>query len=353
MKDIVLDIVRRYVDARCRKSGDSNVLCRCPFHKGGQETKPSFSVNVEMGLFNCFTCHESGTIPTMLTLMGVAPTTVDWETKAIRQGIRANIDARDIRKQKDLRTRDQFRAHTVISEAVISGFNWCPVQLVEQGFQSEWLQYLQIGVDRKNQRITYPVRDIYGNLAGFSGGATMAGQHPKYKVYRKSWKDMDGRVIPGDYSLWFEEEYPNYEFRNHDYLWNYDRVYPRLLFGKEEQQLIIVEGFKACIWLLQHGYRNTVALMGSSLSQKQLQLLLRVNAEILLFLDNDGPGQEGTMKIGKQLQQAVPTIRVINYPQHVDEGCQPDDLEHHYLQQSISSATPYRFWKNRNRKRTS
>lgn len=353
MRDLVLDIVRRYVDDRCRKSGDANVLCRCPFHKGGQETKPSFSVNIEMGVFNCFTCHESGTIPTLLTMMGVPAQTVDRECKDLRQGIKANLEARNIRRQKEMHSRDPFRAHTIISEALISGFRWCPVQLVQLGFQSEWLQYLQVGVDRKNQRITYPIRDIYGNLAGFSGGATMAGQHPKYKVYRQTWKDLDGRVIPSDYGTWFEEEYPRYEFRNHDYLWNYDRVYPRLLFGKEVQQLIIVEGFKACIWLLQHGYRNTVALMGSSLSQKQLQLLLRVDAEILLFLDNNEAGREGTVKIGSKLQQAVPAVRVIEYPQGADKECQPDDLDHSYLRRSIESATPYRFWNRKEKRKTS
>ena len=349
IQDLVLDIVRRYVDDRPRKSGDANVLCRCPFHKGGQETRPSFSVNIELGVFNCFTCHESGTIPTLLTLLGLPPETVDRECKNIRQSIRANLEARNIRRQKELHTKDPFRAHTVISEAIIAGFRWCPLQLVNAGFQWEWLQYLQVGVDRVKQRITYPVRDIYGNLAGIVGGATMFGQSPKYKVYRGLWKDLDGNIIPSDYGAWFEEEYPSYEFRNHDYLWNYDRVYPRLLFGKETQQLIIVEGFKACIWLLQHGYRNVVALMGSSMSQKQKQLLLRVDAEILLFLDNNSAGREGTLKIGRILQQAVPALRVVNYPQGVEEECQPDWLDYSNLQQSIKAAVPYRFWKKENR----
>jgi len=345
VRDYILDIVRRYVDDRLRKSGDSNIQCRCPFHKGGQETKPSFSVNVEMGLFHCFTCHESGTIPTMLTLLGLPPETVDRETKHIRQSIRENLESMKIRRLSEQHTRDPFRAHTVISEAILSGYRWCPMQLVNDGFQWEWLQYLQVGVDRKNQRITYPVRDIYGNLAGFVGGRTMSGQYPKYKVYRGRWKDLSDNVIPSDYGPWFEEDYPSYEFRNHDYLWHYDRVYPRLLFGKEAQPLIIVEGFKACIWLLQNGFRNTIALMGSSLSQKQLQLLLRVNAEILLFLDNNEAGQEGTYKIGEKLQQAVPMVRVVKYPQGVNEECQPDNLEYSHLRRSIELATPYHFWK--------
>ena len=71
MRDYILDIVRRYVDDRVKKSGEGQILVRCPFHKGGQEKKPSFSVNVEEGLFHCFTCHESGTIPTLLRMLGI------------------------------------------------------------------------------------------------------------------------------------------------------------------------------------------------------------------------------------------------------------------------------------------
>ena len=225
----------------------------------------------------------------------------------------------------------------MLSEAIIDGFNWCPAQLTQAGFSWQWLQYMQIGVDRRNQRITYPIRDIYGNLAGFSGGATMAGQHPKYKVYKGRRRTDDGIVIPSDYGKWFDDEYPGYEFQNHDYIWNYDRVYPRLAYSKEVETLIVVEGFKACIWLLQHGYRNTVALMGSYLSEKQRQLLLRVNANIILFLDNDQPGQEATEKIGSILLRAKPTVWTATYEkQHL--GCSPDDLDIHFLRNALNGA---------------
>jgi DNA primase len=341
MRDYVLGIIRRYVDERIKRSGDGQILVRCPFHKGGQERKPSFSVNVEEGLFHCFACHESGTIPMLLRQIGLPSHRIDAEVAPFKDQLKMAREIKKLRREAEYRVRDPFRAHTIIIEAICDGFDWCPTRLTQAGFSWQWLQYLQIGVDRRNHRITYPIRDIYGNLAGFSGGAVMAGQYPKYKVYKGRHKNFSGVVIPSDYGEWFDEEYPEYEFRNHDYLWNFDRVYPRLLYSQEVQPLIVVEGFKACIWLLQHGYRNTVALMGSVMSRKQHQLLLRTDCQIILFLDNDQPGQEGTYKIGNTLLRARPTVWTATYEkQHTD--CSPDDLDSHFLRNAISGATRFR-----------
>ena len=50
----IVDVVRRYVEL---KRNGPRWVAPCPFH---QETKPSFSVNEEKGLFYCFGCQASG-----------------------------------------------------------------------------------------------------------------------------------------------------------------------------------------------------------------------------------------------------------------------------------------------------
>ena len=74
----------------------------------------------------------------------------------------------------------------------------------------------------------------------------------------------------------------------------------KTLFGidkiKDVETLYIVEGALDCMWLSQHGY-SAVALLGASLSKKQIELLsvLRVK-EIVLALDNDEAGSKGMEK---------------------------------------------------------
>lgn len=49
-----------------RNNGE-NIQTNCPFHKNGQERKPSFGVNGEIDKCHCFACGWSGTIEEMVS----------------------------------------------------------------------------------------------------------------------------------------------------------------------------------------------------------------------------------------------------------------------------------------------
>lgn len=344
MRHQVISLVEKYLGRVRRFSGESNVTMRCPFHKGGEETKPSFSVNVDQGLFHCFTCKVSGSIPRLLTMLGVARDTVDAETREIREDLEQNRLRLMWRKKGLLRRIDPTRARIILPEKILSPYDWCPLSLVQYGLRQEWLKHMEVGFDRTNNRITYPIRDFYGNLAGVVGGAVIAGQSPKYKVYKGKWiQPATGEEVRSDYGEWFEEEFPDYgDFHNHDFLWNYDRVYPSLFFGKEENQtLIIVEGYKACLWLLQNGYWNVVALMGSAMSERQFELLHRLRVNIILFLDNDDAGKSGNLRIGKRLHKVNPGVQIAQYPPEDSDDAQPDDLSPAEVELAINRAQTF------------
>jgi DNA primase len=327
MRQQVISIVERHLGAVRKFTGESNVVMKCPFHKGGQETKPSFSINVDLGIFHCFTCKASGAIPQLLTMLGLSKDQVDLEVHEIREDLEANRLRLAWRARSKWVGKDSSKAPSILPEALLRPYEWCPTKLVEYGLNQDWLRYMEVGYDRQQNRITFPVRDVYGNLAGIVGGSAVAGQYPKYKVYKGKWKNpATGEMVPSDFGTWFEESYPNYDFHNHHYLWNYNRLYPRLFFGREENPtLIIVEGFKACLWLLQNGFWNTVALMGSAMTTDQLDLLRRLQVNLVLFLDNDEAGILGTLKIGRRLYSEKSGVFVAQYPQDAVD-CQPDDL---------------------------
>ena len=49
-----------------RRNGE-NLQSNCPFHKNGQERKPSFGVNGEIDKCHCFSCGWAGTIEEMIS----------------------------------------------------------------------------------------------------------------------------------------------------------------------------------------------------------------------------------------------------------------------------------------------
>ena len=62
------DLAQHGVDRfhQFRHNGD-NIQTSCPFHKNGQERKPSFGVNGEIDKCHCFACGWSGTIEEMIS----------------------------------------------------------------------------------------------------------------------------------------------------------------------------------------------------------------------------------------------------------------------------------------------
>jgi DNA primase len=322
------------------------MLTYCPFHKGGQETTPSFSINVEKGLFHCFTCHESGNMKRFLRLLGVAPAVIDVETSILQPLMERNAEMYKLRQRHAFAQKDPFAAPHILPETLLGMYNYVPRKLLEDGFDAALLGDLQVGYDPRGERIIYPLRDIYGNLAGFSGGATKDGQWPKYKVYQGSRRDQrTGTHIQGDFGPMFDEQHPGYTCENHLYLWGFDRIYARLSSASDPNATVFaVEGFKAAMWMKMAGFTDTVALMGSYISDNQQRLLHRVGANLVLFLDNDKAGRKATMSIGDLLWRPMKgRVEVVRYPeadivasmQSEDENTQPDDYELETVQQLV------------------
>jgi DNA primase len=363
MREHVLALVQRHLpDYRLRPSGGSNYQTKCPFHKEGKERTPSFSINVDKGVFQCFTCHVTGGIKRLLYLLGVPRASIDIETQVIQPFLDRQREILRVERQYTFTRHDPFKTEFLLDEGILGVFDWMPVRLVGDGFDPQLLHALEVGYDRQNERITYPLRDLYGNLAGFSGGATLPTQEPKYKVYQGGRRAMDGKTwIEGDLGDWFDEKYPGYRCENHDFLWNYDKVYHQLIETSDRgARLYLVEGFKACMWMLQCGYWSTVALMGSYISEKQQRLLHRLGCTIVLLLDNDEAGRKGTINIGDLLWAPMyGRVMVAQYPQadveesiFRKENSQPDDYEPEVIHQMTQSSVMFAEHFNRSMRRS-
>jgi len=243
------------------------------------------------------------------------------------------------RKQTRLRT-DPLQGAPVLPESVLAPYEQAPADLLEAGFEKSVLRMLGIGFDRAHHRTTYPIRDGYGNLLGVSGRQVVGGGS-RYRVYRGGYLRDDGERVDGDFGPEFDQMFPGYELKSHEHLWNAHNVLDRLAQSQRSEPLILVEGFKAAIWLIQHGYHNVVALMGSSLGFSPLLILGVLGAycpEFVLFLDNDAAGVTATERVGQTLlRNGYPTL-VAAYP---DLGFprtrvnQPDDMREPGLQQAL------------------
>lgn len=328
MRDLVFDTAKRFL-RYTRVSGPRNIGGPCPFHKGGEEKKPSFYINIENGLYYCHSCHVSGTLPQFLKAMGESAAVIDSALSMARE------------QQKEYKQKvhkEVARGEHLINEALLGVFNYCPTSLVDVGFDEEVLKELDIGFDTHLMRVTYPIRDLYGLLVGISGRAIDDDDFPRYKVYKS--KDFL-EYAPDDPIT--RARYERYDIKNHNFLWNMHNVYPRVFFG-DQDEVIIVEGYKACIWMIQHGFPNTIALQGSRMTQAQETLLSRLSGPFIIFLDNDKAGKEGSFNTGRRLSRHSRQVNVCSYPDWLEAGA-PDDLNQEEIQTVLNTAKHFHFWR--------
>lgn len=94
----------------------------------------------------------------------------------------------------------------------------------------------------------------------------------------------------------------------------------RALAVAEDVGFIVVEGFFSAIALAQMGFTSTVATMGSSASQHQLEQLAAAK-EVLVLFDGDEAGRVGAEQIREALAKRT-RVRVARLP----EGTEPESF---------------------------
>ncbi len=293
----------------------------CPFHN---ERTPSFYVFAESQTWHCFGCNEGGDVFTFVQkqqglefrdaltyLAEKAGVSIEdyssrnpeeeRETNAIKERLRKlNEDALLWFHQVLLRSKDAIGARAYVqsrgisSDSVIAfGLGYAPEHwnglsnyLLGRGYTEREL--LSGGLSREREvasdagatssgvggvydyfrsRIIFPIRDIRGRVIGFGGRALGDGQ-PKY--------------LNSPQTLLFEKN---------SVLYALDMAKDAIKLAK---QVIIVEGYVDAIIAHQHGTKQTVACIGSAITEKHIQQLKKLTKQVTLALDPDAAGATAT-----------------------------------------------------------
>lgn len=316
----VLDVAKHFL-RKVQRSGPEDVGAICPFHTkwdGTPENTPSFAMSITTGLWFCHSCHERGNFRTFLKYVGVSPLYVDRYYKPLLE----ELDKLTQRNRKNQCVFITFRGEPM-EESVLGLFDYTPASLLEEGFTPETLRRFDVGFDQKNNRVTYPLRDMLGRLMGFSGRGP-DGTWPRYKIYAKE-----------EYEVW---GLPPRNTDRADLIWNADKVYPATMHFHQDPIFVLTEGYKACMWVYQAGYKNALALQGSYMSPTQQKILERMGGTWYLFLDNDKAGYKGFWEVGKRLAKSL-DVRIVQY-----QGHQPTNLSPSEVTQAIEAAPDFYKW---------
>ena len=309
-----------------RKSGKS-LQGLCPFHN---ERTPSFYVFPESQTWRCFGCNEGGDVFTFVEKQqgvdfrealhylaekagvaveeyGSANPEQEREVNALKEKLRKlNEEASLWFHQMLLRSKSAAEARAYIqsrgisAESVMSfslGYapdSWDGLSkyLLGQGYTEYELE--QAGLVRAREmgkalvasgmsavgreqgsgvydyfrnRIIFPIRDVRGRVIGF-GGRALGDNHPKYLNSPQT-------------SL----------FEKNNVLYALDMARDAI---KAAKQVIIVEGYVDAVIAHQYGTKQTVACIGSAITEKHIQQIKKLTKQVTLALDPDEAGMAAT-----------------------------------------------------------
>lgn len=327
----LVDLVGRYVELKrngLRFSGP------CPFH---QETKPSFSVNEEKGFFYCFGCQASGDLfefysringiefrESVEQLAREAGISVEFgegkgsrkreknkgETSAMLELYKfsAAVYAENLAGSDGQEAREYLRKRQA-SQEIIEKFElgWAPRdwRFLENRIRRRGLDpnlAVRAGLlaasengrfyDRFRGRLMFPIRNLSGQVIAFGGRIIANVDEAKYinsaesPIYKKK-----------------ENLYGLFQARR-----------PITTQG----EAMLTEGYMDVLTLHQFQFSNSVAALGTALTEEQVKRLSGFCSRFVLIFDGDNPGRKAALRASAMILAAGLACKVALLPPEHD-----------------------------------
>ena len=297
-----------------KRSGDS-LSGPCPIHKGSNPTQ--FRVSMSKNAWHCFSeCKHGGNVLDFISKMenvsihAAALKAIEWF------GLDTDtMSANSNEERAEQSDSSETAPKSVAKKPAEAAENTTPNKplkfrleklerqhpyLIERGLSLETVIDFGVGYCSKGMmagRIAIPIHALDGEVVAYAGrwpGDPPEGT-PKYKLPQGFRKSLE--------------------------LFNIDRA----MKEDPENPLVIVEGFFGCMALHQLGLRKVVALMGSTMSAAQEEIIRRHtngHSRIIVMLDEDDAGQSGREDIACRLAKFC----FVKVHEFENPGMQPEQL---------------------------
>jgi DNA primase len=293
------------------KRSGSSLVGLCPFHP---DSKPSMTVTDSKGMFKCFACGAGGdhisfvmdfkkidfieALKECAQILGLHFEEVQKQIKKdpkVEMAIRV-LDAslRIYKKVAEAKPKEftDFLEKRKISPESVDKWHLCyaPGNNVFyhyldtiSGADGDFARKtaMEIGIVRHNEdrnsyydffrdRVMFPIQDHSGQIRGYTGRAVHDDQKQKYFNSSESFAFDKKSILFGFY-------HSKTSIRNND-------------------RAILVEGNMDVIMMHQYGFTETIATMGTTLSDQSVRQLTNMTKNIFFGMDNDLAGKKAMQK---------------------------------------------------------
>jgi hypothetical protein len=253
----------------------AEIWARCPQHQartGKIDRHPSFSVNAERGMFCCLSCGYQGSF-TQLVRDALAVSGAEAEAWVSQHGTLAYA-ARVLHRRAG--TAPATAAPAWAGEPELAGFTIPPAwALAERDLTADAVARYGIVWDAVGDGWVLPIREHTGTLLGYQAKyGHLVRNRPR--GVRKGLTLFGGHLLRGGTA-------------------------------------VLVESPLDCARLWTAGVDGAVASFGATVSDQQIDLLVRLADQVLLALDNDSAGRQGAASVEKRLRGRMPPVKFFAY----------------------------------------
>ena len=301
-----------------KKSGGHYWGC-CPFHK---EKTPSFSVNPNLGIFKCFGCGAGGDALTFI---------MKTQNKSFIEVVRELAEKFGLEMPKNFKHSESKGLKEEMIKACTKAAEFYNLRLLKdkepdtskvmdyltgRGITKDIIEKYTLGlapksyetfyrkfkdefsdevlekagliiktregdyIDRFRNRVIIPIQNEFGDFVAFGARAVKKDQQPKYLNSSDSLIYNKSKLLFGLYTA-------------------KDAI-------KQEDSVILMEGYFDVISAQAHGIENAVASCGTALTADHIKLLSRYtpSRKIYLSFDTDSAGQKATNRNAELIKEA-------------------------------------------------
>lgn len=326
----IVDIISSYVNL---KRGGSNYVGLCPFHN---EKTASFSVSPTKQMYYCFGCGQGGNVFTFM---------MEYENLTFVEALeqlaeRAGMELPTGGNQEESRRRRDLRDSILEVNKLAANYFFAKLKnergkvgyeyLIHRGLSPETIVKFGLGFSDKNSGELYRYVKSKGYPDSVLKETGLFTYDEKRGVYDKFWNrvmfpilDRNNRVIAFGGRVMGDAK-PKYLNSPETLVFDKSRNLYGLNFihGKQEQGLIICEGYMDVIALHQAGFTNAVASLGTAFTSQHCSLLKRYTDLVYLCYDSDGAGVKAAMRAIPMLKEAEIRVKVIDMQPYKD----PDEF---------------------------
>lgn len=320
----ILDVVNEYTHV---KKAGLYWKGMCPFH---HEKDASFTVSPHKEIFYCFGCNSGGDVITFVTKVEQCSPLEAVKLLADRY----HLDLPDEQKSH-VDTMQQRKRYFDMCKVVAQ---WCHEQLRKSSSALHYVKKREI--DQNHLRYFslgyFPggLQNINALLHAMKQHAFLAhdlieahilfqGKHVLYSPFENRIifpiKDHLGRFCgfggrtfkPEDTRAKYYNSHENSYFNKGSLLFGLDLAKKSI---QKTENVFLVEGYTDCIAMVQHGFINTIATLGTACSVEHLKTLSRYCHELFVLYDGDTAGQQAIVRLTELCWHVDMELKVVCLP---------------------------------------